>query len=282
MPATHPYRPRIAVLFDFDRTLATDTVEGLCKAWDMGREEWESRYLEPLGDNWDGILKRGRALIDCGRDLDRPLTDALFDDAMKHILLYPGVDELRDHLTRTAQDVLDDAQIELAVLSSGFVEVIERTPLKHLFDAIWAGGFYQVGDEGEAVAVKRAIAHPEKARYIEAYAKGLDLDSADEPQTNTPNWKPEDMHIPLDQVIYVGDGASDLHAFEFLAHHGGLAIAVSKSADFGHVDEQTEGQRVENLAPPDYSEGAELLESLRHAVRSAASRAALRMLGEGE
>ncbi len=282
MPATHPYIPRVSVIFDFDRTLATDTIDGFCATWGIEREEWQKQYCEPLGDGWDGILKRGQGLIECGRDRGQPLSDAFFDNAANNIELYDGVRELRGHLEEAAKEVLDEMEVELVVLSSGFIEVIERTPVANIFNRLWAGGFHSNEETGEVVTVKRIIGHPEKALYIESYAKGLDLDAANAPQTHAPDFDPQDMRVPFDQLIYVGDGQSDLLSFEFVSDHGGLALAVSKGSEFGQEGQQTESERIENLAPPDYSAGSEMLESLCCAVRSAAFRAALRKMGAGE
>jgi hypothetical protein len=88
--------------------------------------------------------------------------------------------------------------------------------------------------------------------------------------------------VPFDQMIYLGDGGSDLHAFGFMKSSGGLAIAIEKDGGFASADAQRPGQRVDNLARPDYSPGTELLESLEHAVTACASRIALRAAGQGE
>ena len=61
--------------------------------------------------------------------------------------------------------------------------------------------------------MKRIIAHPAKARYVEAHAKGLSLDTANEPKVDDPDFDEMKMHVPLDQIGYVGDGLSDLDAF---------------------------------------------------------------------
>lgn len=282
MPATHPYVPRVSVIFDFDRTLASDTIDALCAAWGLERKEWEQRYCEPLGDGWDGILKRGHALIQCGRDRGEPLSETFFAKAAEHMTIYPGLDRMRERLEETARCVLADMEVELVVLSSGYVEMIKRTAVADIFDRLWAGDFHSDEKTGEAITVKRIIGHPEKALYIESYAKGLDLDSANTPQTQTPEYDPECMWVPFDQIVYVGDGLSDLSSFEFVNSRGGLALAVNEGEDFEQAERQTQGERVENLAPPDYTDGSELMQSLTHAVRSAASRAALRKLGKGE
>lgn len=281
MPATHPYIPRIVVFFDFDRTLASDTIDAMCEAWGLSREEWEERYEEPLGEHWDGILRRGQACLDCGRDRGEPVSDAFFRKAAGHIRIYDGLEQLRGRLEEAIGAVKPGIELELVVLSSGFIEIIKETPVADWFDHLWAGGFHS-GEDGEAIAMKRIIGHPEKARYIEGYAKGLDLDQSNEPQIENPEFNDEDMHVLFDQIIYVGDGASDLDSFGFVTQHGGVAIAINKSASFEYVDQQMTRQRADDLAPPDYSEGGELLIALCHAVRSAASRIAIRELAQGE
>jgi phosphoserine phosphatase len=277
MPATHPYLPRVALIFDFDRTLASDTIDGMCREWGLSRAEWEDRYEKPLGDNWDGILKRGQACIDCARDRGEPLTREFFSRAACRLDIYPGVEQLRERLAEVTAGIDEEIEIELVVLSSGFTEMIEDTAVEKWFDRTWAGSFH-FGPDGHAQCMKRIISHPAKALYIEAYAKGLDLDHANEPETDDPDFEEADMHVPFDQIIYVGDGASDLDSFGFVANRGGVAIAIDKSASFDHVEEQTSDERVDDIAAPDYSEGSELLDALRHAVRSAASRAAIRKL----
>lgn len=281
MPATHPYIPRVAIVFDFDKTLASDTIDALCAAWGLERDEWETKYSAAMGDGWDGIIRRGQALIACGKDRGEPLTQEFFAKAADEIVLYDGVRELRGRLTRAVEAIHAECALEMVVLSSGYAEMINETDVANHFDAVWAGAFH-FDENGEAVCVKRIIGHKTKATYIEAYAKGLDLDNANEPRTEDPDLAEDDMHVLFDQLIYVGDGLSDLDAFEFVTNSGGLAIAIDESAQFDHDEQQTERQRVENLARPDFGEDSELMRSLTHAVQSAASRVALRKMGRGE
>lgn len=280
MPATHPYIPRIGMVFDFDKTLASDTIDALCVVWGIGRDEWERTYLDPLGGSWDGVLRRGHALIRCGRDRGRPLSKTLFEEAAERIRLFPGVRDLPERLTDAVRQVRREAEVEMVVLSSGFAEMIDRTDVGSLFGRVWAGSFHF--EDGEAVAVKRIISHAEKARYIEAYSKGLDLDAANEPQTQDPDFDEHERHIPPDQIVYVGDGLSDLKAFAFVANNGGMAVAIDRTHQFDHQDRQMPSQRVDNVAEPDYGQDSELLSTLCHAARSAASRIAVRAFSRDE
>ena len=95
----------------------------------------------------------------------------------------------------------------------------------------------------------------------------------------------EEWHVPLDQMIYVGDGASDLDAFNLMHDNGGIAIAVDQSRGKGEWeagDHMFEHARVENLAPPDFTPGKEMHRSLTLAVEIVGRKVALRSLAEGE
>ena len=280
MPATRPYIPKIALVFDFDKTLASDSVDAIVGSLGLTRREWEERYSDPLGHGWDSILKRGHALIQAARDRSRPLTADVLREAAGRLDIYPGAPAMPDRLRATAKDVHDEITCEFVVLSSGFADIINQTEIAAAFDRVWAGTLHY--EEGQAVAVKRIITHPEKARYLEALAKGFDIDGANEPDMAAEQVADREMDVPFDQMIYVGDGDSDLDAFGFLESRGGLAIAIGRDGTFDAEGEQREAQHVENVAPPTYADGSELLASLDLAVRACAARIALRAKGRGE
>ena len=280
MPSTRPYLPRIGLVFDFDKTLASDSVDAITAVLGLERSEWEQRYKVPLGQGWDDILIRGQALILAGRDVGRPLTPDVLREAARRIKLYPGVLEMPDRLRAVAREVHDDVECAFAVLSSGFAEIINETTVPDRFDRVWAGSFHF--EHGQAVCVKRIIKHPQKALYLRAYAEGLDPEATNAPGTSGRVVPEHDMHVLLDQMIYVGDGDSDLEAFGFLENAGGLTIAIEDGPRFDSAEQQSADQRVDNLAPSDYSAGSELLASLSLAVRACAARVALRARGRGQ
>lgn len=285
MSRTRAYNPLISLSFDFDKTLATDSVDAIVEAMGMTREEWTERHEEALGERWDEILRRGQGLIEAGRAAGRPLSTDLMREAAGRLRLYDGVLQMPGHLRRVAREVHEPCELEFVVLSSGFAEVIEATEIAEAFDRVYASTFHYAekgdgGERGEAICVKRIITHPQKALYLEAHAKGMDVDGSNGPEHAGHAVAAEDMHVPLDQMIYGGDGDSDLLAFGFVEAHGGHAIAVGGGEGFRPGDAQTRSERVENVAPPDYSEGGELMTTLEHAVRACASRIAMHAMGE--
>lgn len=284
MQKTLPYKPIVSLLFDFDNTLATDSVDAIVETMGLSRTEWHERFEKPLGERWGEILRRGQGLIEAGRAQERPLSTALMADAASRLSLYDGVLDMPAHLREIAKTIHPDCELEFVVLSSGFAEVIKATPLNEGFDKIYASTFHYErdspkGERGRAVCMKRIITHAEKALYLEAHAKGFDVDGANGPEHAGHKVALEDMHVPFDQMIYGGDGDSDLQAFGFTEAHGGFAIAVDGGEGFHPGAAQTERQRVENAAPPDFTVGSELMTTLEHAVRASASRIAMRALG---
>lgn len=281
MPATRPFLPRILLVFDFDRTLGSDSIDAILAVYEVGRAEYERDFVEPLGDGWDAIIARGQALIDLGRAKGRALSREVMRDAARGVSLFPGALEMPERLGHVARAVHPGIEPRFVVLSSGYAEIIEATPAAEAFDRVLASSFHY-GPDGAAVCVKRVVSHPEKVLYLQALAKDVGVEGPNAPQAAGRDVDEHDRAAPFDQMIYVGDGASDLLAFGFMRRSGGLAVAVDKGRAFDLADEQRPAQRVDNLAPPDYRPGGELMRSLEHAVRACAARIALRALGRGE
>ena len=281
MPATRPFLPRVLLVFDFDGTLASDTTDALLDVYGVGREEWTRDFEQPLGDGWDEIIRRGEALIALGRACGEPLSMDVIRRAAERVQPFEDVLEMPGRLAGVAREVREDVELDCMILSSGFAEIIKATPVAGAFGEIFASTFH-FDEEGRAVCVKRIVGHAEKSMYLEAIGKGVGVGGANEPEEAGREVDEHDRRVLFDQMVYVGDGASDLHAFGFMLTNGGIGIAIDKDERFDHAAKQRRDQRVDNLARPGYAPGSELMRSLEHAVRAAAERVALRALGQGE
>ena len=284
-PRTRPFIPRVSLLFDFDQTLATHSLDAIPAVWGLSQEEWRERFERPLGARWDEILRHGRALLDAGHAMGRPVSDALLREAAGNVELYPGVLDMPERLRAVAREILPEIEVEFVVLSSGFATLIEASGVMDAFDRLYASTYHFAedgpdGEHGEALCMKRAVTHAGKALYLEAHAKNLDVDGANGPENAGRPVPDEDFHVPFEQLIYCGDGESDLQTFAFIERVGGIAVAVDGGDGGFDPDGLTREQRVENVVPPDYSPGGATLEKLAHAVRIGASRAALRKGGD--
>lgn len=283
--ATQPFHNRLAVVFDYDDTLADDSFDDLLHHIGLERASFNEDYVDPLeAEGWNHIMARFYGLMQAFKEHDTPLTHDLLERMGQEAPLFDGVAEVFDRIRTTARDIVEDVEVEFYLITSGLVESIRATSIADEFEAIWGCAFHYDEDD-QAVFLKRIVTHPEKTRYLLHLAKhGGDRDDV-EPEAVYEDIPDDEKHVPLSQVIYVGDGASDMPAFRLMNDEGGMAIGVYHEGGpdgWRGLDEMFEERRVQNLAPPGYTDGDELLQSILLAVESIAKRIALRKLGAGQ
>ncbi|WP_158555058.1 hypothetical protein [Fulvimarina endophytica] len=280
MQVTRPLHDRIALAFDFDETLGESSIGVLVRVMGLDMEEWQEEFRAPLDDaTWDSINARAYALITAGRARGRPLSRDVLREAAEEMKLYDEVCEMPERIREAAHAVAPGVNVDFTVISCGYVDLIEHSKIRSCFDRIW-GSSLHFDEKGDAVFIKRALTHPEKARYMEALSKGFSILGANAPESTTKAVADEDKAVPPNQMIFVGDGASDLEAFQYVEANGGIAIAVRQNGGFAAAEKMHGRQRPTNLAPASYAEGGEMMQSLTYAVQSIASRIALSRLGQ--
>lgn len=283
--ATKLYRNRIALIFDFDDTLAPSTFHTLLVDMDIDPDAFERDYIDPMVDEgWEKILARYHCLIREANRRDSQVTREQMQRIGREFPIFDQVPQMFDQVRQWAAEVIDDVEVEFYMLTAGTIEIPNSTPIAGEFKQTW-GGSCHFNDDGELVFLKRMITHPEKKRYLIQLAKGFHLEGSMQPDRVYRDIPDDDYYVPYDQMIYVGDGGSDMDAFAMMEDLGGIAIGVVLAEDIdnwrGYEDIRA-NRRVENLAAADYSEGSELMESLKHAVHCIARRIALRQLSQGE
>ena len=105
----------------------------------------------------------------------------VFREAAEAVRPYDGVVELPARLRHTAAEVHAGTEVEMVILSSGYVEVIQPTRSAKRLDRLFGSGFHLKGSD--AVCVKRIIWHPEKALSLKAIGKDTDTSGLSAPAT---------------------------------------------------------------------------------------------------
>ena len=283
--ATNAFHHRIAVAFDFDETLGPSTYDVLLEHLGEDPDAFKKSRVRPLKDDgWEDDLANAYALIELSKSRDEPVTYDTLAEVGKSIELYDGVAKMFDRLRDAAEGISPGIAVEFYLVTAGFIVIPNNTPIAGEFTATY-GSSLHCDEDGSVSFLKRLISHPEKTRYLLSIAKGLEPDGSNGPADVFRDVPQEDWHVPLDQMLFVGDGDSDMPAFRLMNEHGGLAVGVVKAdrtADWEGYELVHGGRRVANLAPADYTDGGEMLRSLCLAVGSIAKRVELRKLGRGE
>jgi phosphoserine phosphatase len=287
--ATRPLHNRLAVVFDFDETLVPESLDALLAALGHDPRAFREEHILPLqAAGWELHFAQFHALIEESRR--RPPRERITRDFLAEVGAslepFEGVAQMFGRLRRCARDVADDVEVEFYVISAGFADIQRATSIAPEFTAIYGSEFAFDDATGEIVFPKQVLTFPEKESYMLSISKGLPLEGADGPEDAWRHVDEEDLHVPIDQVVYVGDGASDMPVFSLMQREGGIALGVLKphqSAKAWEGQKQMRpDRRVLNLAEADFRDGSELMRSLEGSVQSICKRLDVMRLGEGE
>lgn len=282
---TKPLSNRIAVVFDFDDTLVQDTVDALLSSLNIDAQKFRKERIRPLIDKgWDKILARFYALIEESKRQNNKITQEYIAKFGQNLAPFDGVTEMFNHLRQRTHELNPKVEVEFYLITSGMVEIARHNCIASNFKAMWGCEFYY-GEHGGIEFVKKIVTHTEKTRHLYELAKGLDDSNQDGTAFVYRDFPQEKLHVPLTQVIYVGDGESDIPCFSLMNQEQGTAIALYKDItpeEWGRDLSITQSQRVANLAPVDYNKDSELMQSLTLAIESLCKQISLQQLSAGE
>lgn len=283
---TKPFANRLAIVFDFDETLAPDTFAVLLEDLGLDADTFKQEKVQPLiDDGWDKYIARAYCLVEESKQREGKdkITQSRLVKVGKELKPFEGVPKMFERLRQCAREVVEDVEVEFYLISGGFIEMALNTSIASNFKAMWGCRFHY-GKDGEIKFIKQQMTNTEKTSYLYYLSKGMDAVKEKDLMFAYSSISDDELRIPLTQVIYVGDGASDAPCFAVVNQSGGIGIGLYKEGDFSEWSERDKidtNQRVANVAPPDYSENSELMQSLTLAVESICKKIALRRLGAG-
>ena len=281
-------RPIVAFLYDFDKTLCTTDMEDYAFIPSLGytpSEFWAKANGFGYENKMDGLLAYMYTMIrECAAQGIRLDRDYLVRSG-EAIELFPGVREWFARITAYGADLGVD--VEHYVISSGLREIIEGSGIAHEFREIYACEFFY-NAEGLATWPKLDVNFTNKTQFVYRINKGV-LDVADDKTLN--DSMPDDSkRIPFTNMIYVGDGLSDVPCMKMMRAYGGQAIAVYQSGNRAGVEDLLSKGRVDFIFPADYREGGGLDNTVKNIIRKMAISDALaaenvqqlQMIGRGD
>ncbi|MFB2769987.1 HAD family hydrolase [Pelatocladus sp. BLCC-F211] len=283
--STKTFSNRIAIVFDFDDTLVPDTVDSLLASLGIDALKFRQEKNQPLiNKGWDKILARFYALIEESKRQNDKITQEYLAKFGQELAPFDGVPKIFDRLQQRTHELNPKVELEFYLITCGMVEIARHNCIAPHFKAMW-GCEFSYSDRNGIEFLKKIVTHTEKTRYLFQIAKGF-ADYKDDGKTFVyRDLPPDELHVPLTQVIYVGDGESDIPCFSLMNQEQGTAIALYKDStpeEWGQELTITQSQRVANLAPVDYSENSELMQSLTLAVEGLCKQISLQQLSVGE
>ena len=258
-------KPIIAFLYDFDKTLCTTDMEDYAFIPSLGmtpREFWALANGFGHANRMDGILAYMYTMIQESEKRDLPFTRESLRKMGRDIVLFPGVEGWFRRINAFGEE--QGVQVEHYVISSGLREIIEGSAISGEFKEIYASEFYYDG-EGRPVWPKLTVNFTAKTQFVYRINKGV-LDVSDDKTLN--DSMPDDSkRVPFTNMIYVGDGLSDVPCMKMMRAYGGQAIAVYQESNRMGVEDLLAKGRVDFIFPADYSEDTALDLTVKNIIR---------------
>jgi len=261
-------KPIIAFLYDFDKTLCTTDMQNYAFIPSLGMtpaEFWAEANGFGRRNRIDGVLAYMYTMLREAERKNLPFTREDLVEKGRGIELFPGVEDWFSRINAFGE--AQGVRVEHYVISSGLREIIEGSSISHEFKEIYASEFYY-DETGRPVWPKLAVNFTAKTQFVYRINKGV-LDVSDDKTLN--DSMPDDSkRVPFHNMIYMGDGLSDVPCMKMMRAYGGQAIAVHQAANRAGVEELLARGRVDYIFPADYREGTGLDETVKNIIRKMA------------
>ena len=250
-------KPIVALIYDFDGTLSPGNMQefGFIQAIGKSAGEFWTKSNE-IAEEQDAsnILSYMKLMFDEAKKAGIKLRREDFKSFGASVELFPGVTEWFRIINEYGNS--KGVKIEHYINSSGLAEMIEGTAIAKEFKRIFACSFLY-NKEGEAEWPGVAVDYTAKTQFLFKINKGI-LSVRDNKKVNES--KAEDnKRIPFPQMLYFGDGETDVPCMKIVKMFGGNSIAVYNPDIKKKVNvakKLLRQQRVNFITPADYTKGS--------------------------
>lgn len=268
-------KPIIALLYDFDKTLSPTDMQEYDFIKNLGmspKEFWDECARLKIENGMDGILAYMYVMMDQCKKKGIELTKEYLNKCGESVALYKGVSTWFERINKFGEQY--GVTVEHYIISSGITEIIEGTEIAKFFKAVYGCSFLY-DDKGVAIWPAIAINFTQKTQYIFRVSKGV-LSVTDDKNLNKATSK-KDRRIPYENMIYIGDGITDIPCMTLIREKGGKALAIYPSGYKTKAAEQlVKEERVDFVTVANYSEDSTLTKTIKLYIESMAVTANLK------
>ena len=257
----------IAIMYDFDKTLSTEDMQNYSFIPNLGltpRQFWDltTDFTDKTGV--ERILSYMYIMIKTAKEKGIKLTRSYLNECGKNINFFPGVTTWFKRINEYGKE--KGINVEHYLVSSGTKEIVEGTSIFHEFSAVFGCEFYYNEDD-EPVWPKLAINYTQKTQFFFRIAKGA-IDITDDTTVNKK--VVSGLRIPYRNIIYLGDGMTDIACMTLVKSNGGRSIAVYPEKESERVKQIYNDGRVNFICKADYCANSDLEKVLHLIIDSVA------------
>lgn len=214
----------VALIYDFDKTLCDKDMQEYSFIPNLGlspEEFWRETDKITTKNHMDKILSCMYMMLHISNKMEKPVKRENFVKLGKDINFYPGVLTWFERINKYGESI--GITIEHYIISSGLKEIIEGTEIAKYFKEIYACEFLY-DHNGIAVWPAMSVNYTTKTQFLSRINKGV-LDISDDTTLNKMMLE-DDRRISTKNMIYIGDGITDIPSMRMVRETGGYPIAV--------------------------------------------------------
>ncbi len=247
-------KTKIAMMYDFDKTLCTKDMQeySFIPSVNMDSKTFWSEVTQLAEtEKMDRILTYMYYMLRKATEQGVSIKREDFTRAGQHIELYDGVLTFFDRMDAYAATL--NLELEHYIISSGLKEIIEGSQICDKFKKIYACEFHYDAD-GVADWPALVVNYTNKTQFLFRINKGI-LEVYEDEELNE-FVEDIDRPIPFRNMIYIGDGLTDVPCMKLVKEYGGQSIAVYTNKE--KVTSLLIDRRVDFICEADYREDSEL------------------------
>lgn len=265
------HKPIIALLYDFDKTLCTKDMQEytfIPKVNMTAAEFWDKSNSLAKEHKMDSILAYMYTMLKEADKNDEPIKRKNFENFGKDIEYFPGVESWFSRINAYVDSIGGIA--EHYIISSGLKEIIEGSTLgqaKYFKEIYACEYFYDVNDVARWPL--NVVNYTGKTQYLFRINKGI-LDVSKDKELNAYTSESK-RRVPFQNMIYFGDGLTDVPCMKLVRVNGGKSVAVyAQENEKGKalVQKLLADGRVNFYEIADYREGQPLELLVQKIIRS--------------
>ena len=266
-------KPIIALMYDFDKTLSKSDMQdyGFIPALGMAPNEfWGETGKFQNATGVERILSYLYTMVNLSKQKGIKLTRETLNNMGKNIEYFNGVTTWFDRINAYGESL--GVKIEHYIISSGTKEILEGCSIAKHFKYMFGCEFYFDPVSKEPVWPKLAINYTMKTQFIYRIRKGS-FDLTDDTTINT---KVENIRIPYTNMIYLGDGMTDIPCMQLVQNNSGHSIAIYSDKDEKALRKLLAEKRTNVCVKADYSKGSDLEKVIQSIIQTVAAESSLK------
>ena len=257
-------KPIVAIMYDFDKTLITRDMQEYTFIPSLGMQPddfWAGTQTLASEQQMDSVLAYMYAMMTRAEANGKPLKREDLVECGQHVVYLPGVEGWFERINEYGKEA--GVEVEHYVLSSGLKEIIDGTSIAKHFKKIFASEFLY-GEDGKAIWAKMAVNYTNKTQFVYRINKGvLDISNNADVNASTPE---SDRRVFFNNMIYLGDGLTDVPCMKLVKLSGGHSIALYQDGQKEKVQPLLKHERVDWIFQADYREGQPLDVAMKNLI----------------